>query len=132
MGRGAMTNRFRRPPGNVDVAVTSLEKRLSELEQLAAAQSRELRIQFERIAQLQAEWDIVQIRSSKSRIPVAARRRLQNAEPPRSAFVVRSTVLGSRQRRSVPAGSSPVTMRFGKSTASCTMSSVSFNRLRLT
>jgi hypothetical protein len=45
---------------------TSLEKRIRELEQLADAQSRELRIQFERIAQLQAEWDIVRIRSSKS------------------------------------------------------------------
>ena len=54
------------PAGNADVAVTSLEKRLSELEQLADAQSRELRIQFERIAQLQAEWDIVRLRSSKS------------------------------------------------------------------
>jgi len=61
-----MTNRFRRPPGDVDVTVTALEKRLGELEQLAKAQSRELRIQFERIAQLQAEWDIVRIRSSKS------------------------------------------------------------------
>jgi hypothetical protein len=66
MGRGAMTNRFRHPPGDVDVAVTSLEKRLSELEQLADAQSRELRIQFERIAQLQAEWDVVRIRSVRS------------------------------------------------------------------
>jgi hypothetical protein len=66
MGRGAMTNRLRYPPGNADVAVTSLEKRLSELEQLADAQSRELRIQFERIAQLQAEWDILRLRSSKS------------------------------------------------------------------
>ena len=61
-----MTNGFRRPPGDVDVAVTSREKRQSELEQLADAQSRELRIQFERIAQLQAEWDVVRIRSGKS------------------------------------------------------------------
>ena len=76
MGRGAKMNGLRRLPGNVDLAVTSLERRLSELEQLAAAQSRELWIQFERIAQLQADWDIVQIRSSKSWIPVAARRRL--------------------------------------------------------
>jgi hypothetical protein len=65
MGRGAMTNRFRRPPGDIDVAVTSLEKRLSEHGQLADAQSHELRIQFERIAQLQAEWDVVRIRSGK-------------------------------------------------------------------
>jgi hypothetical protein len=66
MVRGAMANRFRRPPGDADVAVTALEKRLSELEQLAIAQSRELRIQFERIAQLQAEWDIMRIRSSNT------------------------------------------------------------------
>ena len=58
MGRAATTNRLGYTPGNVDVAVTSLEKRLSELEQLADAQSRELRIPFERIAHLQAEWNI--------------------------------------------------------------------------
>jgi hypothetical protein len=68
-GAAARTNRLRHLPGNVDVAVTSLEKRLSEVEQLADAQSREVRIPFERIAQLQAEWDIVRIRSSKSGSP---------------------------------------------------------------
>jgi hypothetical protein len=34
--------------GEVDVAVTSVAKRLNEREQVADAQSRELRIQFER------------------------------------------------------------------------------------
>ena len=47
-------------------SVTALARRISELEQLANAQSRELRIQFERIAQMQAEWDILQIRFAKS------------------------------------------------------------------
>ena len=47
-------------------AAPALERRLAELEQLANAQGRELRIQFERIAQLQAEWDILRIRSTKS------------------------------------------------------------------
>jgi hypothetical protein len=61
-----MTNRFRRRPGDVGVAVTALEQRLSELERLTNAQNRELRIQFERIAQLQAEWDIMRIRSSNT------------------------------------------------------------------
>lgn len=47
-------------------ATTALERRIHELEQLTNSQSRELRIQFERIAQLQAEWDILRIRFSKS------------------------------------------------------------------
>jgi hypothetical protein len=47
-------------------AVTPLERRIAELEQLANSQSRELRIQFERIAQMQAEWDILRIRFIKS------------------------------------------------------------------
>ena len=47
-------------------AVTALVRRISELEQLANAQSRELRIQFERIAQMHAEWDILRIRFTKS------------------------------------------------------------------
>jgi hypothetical protein len=47
-------------------AVTALERRLSELEELATSQDRELRIQFERIAQLQAEWGILRIRFTKS------------------------------------------------------------------
>jgi hypothetical protein len=51
---------------NGQTDVTALERRISELEQLATSQSRELRIQFERIAQLQAEWDIVRIHCIKS------------------------------------------------------------------
>jgi hypothetical protein len=47
-------------------AVTTLERRIAELEQLADSQSRELRIQFERIAQMQAEWDVLRIRLIKS------------------------------------------------------------------
>ena len=46
-------------------AVTTLERRIAELEQLADSQSRELRIQFERIAQMQAEWDVLRIRLIK-------------------------------------------------------------------
>ena len=45
--------------------VMALERRISELEQLTNSQSRELRIQFERIAQLQAEWDTLRIRFAK-------------------------------------------------------------------
>ena len=52
-----------RPLENSRAAVTALECRLSELEQLATSQARELTIQFERITQLQAEWDILRIRS---------------------------------------------------------------------
>ena len=51
---------------NGGTAVTALQRRISDLEQLASSQSRELRIQFERIAQLQAEWDILRIRFIKS------------------------------------------------------------------
>ena len=43
-------------------AVTALERRIAELEQLTTSQSRELRIQFERIAQMQAEWDGLRVR----------------------------------------------------------------------
>ena len=46
-------------------AVRALERRISELEQIANSQTRELRIQFERIAQLQAECDILRIRFIK-------------------------------------------------------------------
>jgi hypothetical protein len=45
--------------------VTTLERRIAELAQLADSQSRELRIQFERIAQMQAEWDVLRIRLIK-------------------------------------------------------------------
>ena len=43
----------------------TLEGRIAELESLAASQSRELRVQFERIAQLQADCDILRVRSIK-------------------------------------------------------------------
>ena len=46
-------------------ALTALEHRISELEDIASSQSRELRVQFERIAQLQAECDILRIRFVK-------------------------------------------------------------------
>ena len=46
--------------------VQTLERRVNELEQLATSQRRELAIQFERIAQLQAEWDILRIRFIKA------------------------------------------------------------------
>jgi hypothetical protein len=45
--------------------LTALERRISELEYLASSQSHELRIQFERIAQLQADCDVLRIRSVK-------------------------------------------------------------------
>jgi hypothetical protein len=47
-------------------SVTALERRIRELEQLATSQGHELRIQFERIAQLQAEWDVLRIRFGRS------------------------------------------------------------------
>jgi hypothetical protein len=47
-------------------AMTTLERRIAELEKLADSQSRDLRIQFERIAQMQAEWDVLRIRFIKS------------------------------------------------------------------
>jgi len=43
----------------------TLEGRILELESLAASQSRELRVQFERIAQLQADCDILRVRFIK-------------------------------------------------------------------
>jgi len=46
-------------------AVRALERRISELEEIANSQTRELRIQFERIAQLQADCDILRIRFIK-------------------------------------------------------------------
>ena len=53
------------PRENGTTAVTALERRINELEQLATSQGRELKIQFERIAQLQAEWDILRIRGDR-------------------------------------------------------------------
>jgi hypothetical protein len=44
--------------------MTTLERRIAELEQLANSQNRELKIQFERIAQMQAEWDVLRLRLS--------------------------------------------------------------------
>lgn len=52
-----------RSPGSS--ALSTLERRISELEQIASTQSRELKIQFQRIAQLQAECDILRIRFIK-------------------------------------------------------------------
>ena len=43
-----------------------LERRVAELENLTTSQSRELQIQFERIAQLQADCDILRIRFIKA------------------------------------------------------------------
>jgi len=51
---------------NGRAAVTALERRLGDLEELATSQDRELKIQFERIAQLQAEWDILRVRFTQS------------------------------------------------------------------
>ena len=49
-----------------------LEGRISELERLATSQSHELAIQFERIAQLQAEYDILRIRPRRRDTPAVA------------------------------------------------------------
>jgi len=46
---------LRRSRENGGTGVASVEHRISELEQLANSQNSELRIQLERIAQLQAE-----------------------------------------------------------------------------
>jgi hypothetical protein len=45
-----------------------VEHRISELEQLTSSQSRELKFQFERIAQMQAEWEILRMRFTKARL----------------------------------------------------------------
>ena len=51
---------------SADAAILrTLERRIAELERLAASQSRELKVQFERIAQLQADCDILRVRSIK-------------------------------------------------------------------
>ena len=50
-------------PRSADTAtLRTLERRVAELENLATSQSRELEIQFERIARLQADCDILRIR----------------------------------------------------------------------
>jgi hypothetical protein len=61
-----MSNASRRSGDRRGGLVTILERRIRELEQLTTSQSRELEIQFERIAQLQAEWDILRHRFIKS------------------------------------------------------------------
>jgi hypothetical protein len=48
-----------------DAHLAALERRVIELERLTDSQSHDLRIQFERIAQLQAECDILRIRFVK-------------------------------------------------------------------
>lgn len=48
-------------------SLTTLERRVCELERLAEDQARELRIQFERIAQLQAAHDILRSRAIRRR-----------------------------------------------------------------
>jgi len=51
---------------SADAAILrTLERRIAELESLAASQSRELKVQFERIAQLQADCDILRVRFIK-------------------------------------------------------------------
>ena len=56
---------LRHPREQGRTPVTALERRISELEQLATSQGHELRIQFERIAKLQAEWDVLRIRFNR-------------------------------------------------------------------
>ena len=51
------SNSLRHAREDGGTAVTAHERRISEREQLATSQCGELRIQFERIAQLQAESD---------------------------------------------------------------------------
>jgi hypothetical protein len=60
---GVVAPSSRRSSGGA--ALNALETRIGELEHVASSQARELRIQFERIAQLQAEYDILRIRSIK-------------------------------------------------------------------
>jgi hypothetical protein len=56
----------RSTPRSADTAtLRTLERRIAELENLTTSQSRELQIQFERIAQLQADCDILRIRFIK-------------------------------------------------------------------
>jgi hypothetical protein len=56
----------RRPRrASVGVMLSTLERRIDELEHIASSQAHELKIQFERIAQLQAECDVLRIRFNK-------------------------------------------------------------------
>jgi len=55
-----------------------LERRVADLEDLATSQRRELKNQFERIAQLQADCDILRIRfirSQQGRTPMTSHTR---------------------------------------------------------
>jgi hypothetical protein len=57
----------RSKPRSADTAtIRTLERRVAELESLTTSQSRDLQIQFERIAQLQADCDILRIRFIKA------------------------------------------------------------------
>ena len=57
----------RSKPRSIDTGgLRTLERRIEDLERLAASQSRELQIQFERIAQLQAECDVLRVRFIKT------------------------------------------------------------------
>jgi hypothetical protein len=56
----------RRRRGSVGTTLSALERRIGELEHIASSQRHDLRIQFERIAQLQAECDVIRIRFDKS------------------------------------------------------------------
>ena len=58
----ATSDQLNRGGAQVGSAVRALESRITQLEHLTTEQTRELRIQFERIAQLQAECDILRIR----------------------------------------------------------------------
>ena len=56
----------RSKPRSADTAtIRTLERRVAELESLTTSQSRDLQIQFERIAQLQADCDILRVRFIK-------------------------------------------------------------------
>jgi hypothetical protein len=56
----------RRPRrASVGAALSALERRMDGLEHIASSQAHELKIQFERIAQLQAECDVLRIRFNK-------------------------------------------------------------------
>ena len=105
MNRGTTSDPQRHSRENGRAAVTALESRLTELEKLATSQDRELRIQFERIAQLQAEWDVLRIRFSTSlgqsaapSIPPSTRSGVRGpADSPRTA---NCAVIVSANRRS--------------------------------
>jgi hypothetical protein len=64
---GRQLTRERRQSRRTAASTTlnALARRIDELEHVASSQGRELRIQFERLAQLQAEYDILRIRSGK-------------------------------------------------------------------